>query len=62
MVGLCSASGGIRREDVFRETAIIFGGRRLTPGISGRLERALETALSDRRLDVRADGVLVPVA
>ena len=62
MVGLCSASGGIRREDVFRETVIIFGGRRLTPGISGRLERALETALSDRRLDVRAGGLLVPVA
>ena len=62
MVGLCSASGGIRREDVLRETVIIFGGRRLTPGISGRLERALEAALADRRLDVRADGVLVPVA
>ena len=62
MVGLCSASGGIRREDVLRETVIIFGGRRLTPGISGRLERALATALADHRLDVRADGVLVPVA
>ena len=57
MVALAVSTGGIQREELLRETLAIFGGRRLTPSIRGRLVEALEGTVSAGDLVAAANGV-----
>lgn len=55
MVALCAASVGMAREELMREALACFGGRRLTPAVTARLEEAVQDAVSCGRLAER-DG------
>lgn len=57
MVALAASTGGIEREELLRETLSILGGRRLTPSVSGRLDKALAKTVSAGYL-VAADNGL----
>lgn len=50
MIAQCVDTGGMNAEELHRETLAIFGGRRLTAGITDRLTRALAIAERDGRL------------
>ncbi|WP_299038531.1 DUF3320 domain-containing protein [uncultured Pseudokineococcus sp.] len=54
MVDVCRSAGGMREDELLRETLAVFGGRRLTAGVRERLAQTLSLAISDERL--RRDG------
>jgi hypothetical protein len=58
MVALCRDSAGMFREELFRETLAVFGGRRLTPGISARLQPALSDAMARGMLSLSSSGLV----
>ncbi len=60
MVALSADSAGMHEDELLRETLAVFGGRRLTPGITARLRAALQLALRDQRLLAAGNGRLVP--
>lgn len=51
MAVVVERSGGMDDESVQREALALFGGKRLTPGISQRLQQALRFAESTRRIE-----------
>jgi hypothetical protein len=57
MVALCIAAAGMTEEELLRETVAVFGGRRLTTGISTRVAEALDVAVSVGRLRQAGSGV-----
>lgn len=59
MAIVAEVSGGMSREELKRECLGIFGGKRLTDGISGRLEESLILGLASGRLTLRPDGTYV---
>lgn len=50
MVALCRAGMGMARDELVRETAAVFGGKRVTPAIRTRADEALAHALAAGRL------------
>jgi hypothetical protein len=57
MTALCTTAGGMNEEDLLRETLRIFGGKRITSGISARLLLAMNLALVQSRLHL--DGEII---
>lgn len=55
MVALCADCAGMNAEELHREALAVFGGRRLTTGISDRLAQALSLTQRDRRLIERGE-------
>jgi len=49
---------GMARDELLNETAAVFGGRRLTPAIRGRLEEGLACAEEAGRLVDDGTGTL----
>lgn len=45
MQSLCAASGGMERGELLREALAVFGGRRMTPKVSQRMDAAHQFAL-----------------
>ncbi|OBG23495.1 DNA helicase [Mycolicibacterium celeriflavum] len=58
MVVVTERAGGMEDEELLRETLNMFGGKRLTPAIAGRLDLALQRALEKGLLQRTASGLL----
>ncbi|WP_241175725.1 DUF4011 domain-containing protein [Modestobacter sp. KNN46-3] len=58
MVGLCRASAGMTKDELFAQTLKVFGFRRRTPAQVAVLESALAAATSTGRLTAAASGLL----
>jgi hypothetical protein len=50
IVALCADCGGMSAEELHRETVAVFGGRRLTNGMTDRIAQALVLSERDGRL------------
>jgi hypothetical protein len=59
MAALCVAGQGMYEEEIKREALAVFGGKRMTEGITTALTAALDQALKTGRLVKRADGLIV---
>ncbi|GAB2680928.1 DUF3320 domain-containing protein [Thalassiella azotivora] len=57
MAALCVASMGIETEELLKESAAVFGLRRVTATVRDRLQQALDTAVASGRVQV--SGTLV---
>ena len=57
MVAWTVSTGGIQREELLSESLAIFGGRRLTPSIRGRLVEALVATVSAGGLVAATNGL-----
>jgi hypothetical protein len=55
MVALCADCGGMSAEELHRETVAVFGGRRLTNGMTDRIAQALVLSERDGRLAARGE-------
>lgn len=61
MVALAQVSAGIEAEELLREALLVFGGKRLTAGITQRLKDALRLAEYQQRLARDSYDVLRPI-
>lgn len=57
MVEIVRLSGGISVEELHRDTIRIFGGKRLTAGITARLNEGLQYGVDTERLELRGELV-----
>ncbi len=48
----------MHHDELLRETLAVFGGKRLTPGITARLETALASAMARGRLTSGPQGLV----
>lgn len=55
MRSLCLATGGIARDELMRESLALFGFRRMTVRVSGRMEEALAFAVRAELIQLDAD-------
>jgi hypothetical protein len=58
MTALCRASAGMRREELFTQTAAVFGYKRRAASVTPVLEAALSLALQRGRLTEQPSGLL----
>jgi len=56
MAVVTELAGGMSEEEIKRESLALFGGKRLTEGISARLSEALARALVTGRVDLDDRG------
>jgi hypothetical protein len=49
---------GITRDELAKEAVRVFGGTRVTPGVRERLDRALDVAVREGRVQVVAGVVM----
>jgi hypothetical protein len=61
MAIVAELGAGMNEDEVKREALALFGGKRMTDGISSRLDLALKTGISSGRIDRDARGLIVPV-
>jgi lambda repressor-like predicted transcriptional regulator len=59
MVASVQAAAGFQREDLYREVLRLFGLKRRTPGVVGRLDAALDLAERAHRLATAPGGLIV---
>lgn len=59
MVEIVRTSGGITVEELHRDTIRVFGGKRLTSGITARLNEGLQYGVDTERLELQGDVVHV---
>lgn len=59
MLVVAEESGGAEREELKREALAIFGGRRLTPAVDGRLDQAIDRALTKGVLRQSNSGICI---
>ncbi|WP_284762852.1 hypothetical protein [Arthrobacter sp. efr-133-R2A-63] len=62
MVEIVRVSGGIAVDELHRETIRTFGGKRLTAGVTARLNEGLQYGVNTERLELRAELVLLATA
>ena len=57
MVALCGAAAGMSRDELRRSALAVFGGRRLTIGLTERLDAALDLGLATGRLTIAGESI-----
>lgn len=61
MVEIVRLSGGISVEELHRDTIRVFGGKRLTAGVTARLNEGLQYGVDTERLELRGELVHLAV-
>lgn len=61
MAVVAELGGGMNEEELKREALALFGGKRMTEGISTRLDQGLNRGLTTGRIEQDARGLIVPV-
>ena len=59
MAIVAELSGGMGREEIKREALGVFGGKRMTEGISSRLDKAIERGVKTGRIERDSRGLFV---
>lgn len=60
MVEIVRLSGGIAVDELHRDAIRTFGGKRLTAGVTARLNEGLQYAVDTELLELRGELVHVP--
>jgi hypothetical protein len=60
MVEIVRVSGGIAVDELHRETIRTFGGKRLTAGVTARLNEGLQYGIDTARVEMRGELVHLP--
>ena len=62
MMMVAEQSGGIDAEELKREALTLFGGRRMTPAIAGRLDEAFEHGVAKGLLTRSSGGTILRIS